>query len=167
MNWKQVYSDGTIKLRVRKFPPAWDLWARPAATCIPVTKSGQILIMDERKGTKKNRWGFPGGMIEKGETAKQAAQRECEEEIGLRPSRLKLIEVVQSGFPDTSVSFFLGYNLKEGVAVHWEAEPIDEVQEVPFSTVMKMVDEGQFHDPRTVVALLALNRLIKQGKVVL
>lgn len=164
MNMKRVYNDGTIEVKVSKHPPAWYVWARPAATCIPITKNGKLLLIDEGKGGKKNRWGFPGGMIEGDEGAKRAAQRECEEEIGLKPSRLKLVEVVKTGFPDTSVSFYLGYHLKEGKRAPWD-EGIISIQEMNLTQVLRMVEEGRFHDPRTVVALLALKRKIRRGQI--
>lgn len=53
-----------------------------AAGVMICTKDGKVLML---RRTDSGQWAFPGGRIEDGETPEQAALRECEEEIGLRP----------------------------------------------------------------------------------
>ncbi len=116
-----VYRDKNVILQVQKHPPMWGIWVRPAANLLPVTEDGKILLMHELK--KKPRrwiWGFPGGMIEPGETAAQAANRECQEELGLKATRVKKIVTVWTGFPKTSVSYFLGFGMRPAPKKDWE-----------------------------------------------
>lgn len=53
-----------------------------AAGVMICTKGGKVLML---RRSDSGQWAFPGGRIEDGETPEQAALRECEEEIGIRP----------------------------------------------------------------------------------
>ena len=56
-----------------------------------LTYDNKVLIV-KRSLHEKNHpgmWGFPGGGIDENETAFKAVMRECEEEIGVRPIRVK------------------------------------------------------------------------------
>jgi len=51
-----------------------------SAAVILEDEAGRVLIV---KATYKRYWTFPGGVIDKGETPKEAAIREVQEEVGL------------------------------------------------------------------------------------
>ncbi|MBI5467267.1 MAG: NUDIX hydrolase [Candidatus Kerfeldbacteria bacterium] len=157
---KTVYRDSHVHLLVQKKPfPRWDFKVRPAANVLPVTADGKILVMHEQKGsTGRWIWGFPGGIVEPGETPVQGARRECEEELGLRPGRMKKLTVVKTDFPDTQVTFFLGFDLRKVAAKHWESEKIGQVKRVSLKQLEHLARRGEIHDPRMVVAVLALVR---------
>lgn len=55
---------------------------RLAAGIMYVTKDGRVLLL---RRTDTGEWAFPGGSLEPGETAIEAAVRESKEEIGRRP----------------------------------------------------------------------------------
>lgn len=61
---------------------------QPQAGCIAIMQDGKVLAVPRRGST--NKWGLPGGKVEKGETPRQAALREMVEETGvsLDPSYL-------------------------------------------------------------------------------
>lgn len=46
------------------------------------TDGEKVLLLKKRKGSDKNTWGLPGGGVEKGESALDAAKRESREETG-------------------------------------------------------------------------------------
>ena len=48
-----------------------------------IAHEGRILAAQRSYGMK-DKWEFPGGKVEAGEDAEDAARRECEEELGLR-----------------------------------------------------------------------------------
>jgi ADP-ribose pyrophosphatase YjhB (NUDIX family) len=52
-----------------------------AAGCTIFDERGRILLVHQTYG--KNKWALPGGVVENGESAWQAAIRECREEIGI------------------------------------------------------------------------------------
>lgn len=64
---------------------------------------------------KPNYWNLPGGSIDPGESAKDAARRECEEEISLSP--LDLQHFATWNDPE-------GWSLEAFVATRWKGEPV-------------------------------------------
>lgn len=62
------------------------------AAGVILLSGGKILLLKRSgEGDHPGKYCFPGGGIEEGETAEQAALRECQEEIGFAPSSLKLV----------------------------------------------------------------------------
>ena len=64
-----------------------------------------------------NKWEFPGGKIEAGETPEQALIRELQEEVGITPTQSSLFEKLEYQFPDRHIT--LWFWLVES----WEGEP--------------------------------------------
>lgn len=54
-----------------------------AAVIALVVRADRILLVQRTRETPPRRWGFPGGLIELGETVAEAAIRELSEETGL------------------------------------------------------------------------------------
>lgn len=53
------------------------------AICIPVTREGKIILVNQfRFGIRNLSWEFPGGIVDPGESPTQAAVRETAEETG-------------------------------------------------------------------------------------
>ena len=64
----------------------WSAWVPDVrATLLFVIDKDRILLMEKKRGLGKGKVNGPGGKIEPGETAKQAAVRETEEELGVTP----------------------------------------------------------------------------------
>jgi len=70
--------------------PDWDAWkpAERAALCF-IVEGGRILLIHKKRGLGKGKVNGPGGRIEKGESAREAAVRETREEVGLTPTGLE------------------------------------------------------------------------------
>ncbi len=84
-----------------------------AGGCI-FNDQGEVLL--QRRGDS-NKWGFPGGAIEPGETPEKAAIREAKEETGLDVSVVRLIGVytdLDMVYPngDQTQSIVIAYELK-------------------------------------------------------
>lgn len=58
-----------------------------AAGVMYVDDAGHVLMV---RRSDTGEWAFPGGRIESGESADEAARRECEEEVGHSPKDLRL-----------------------------------------------------------------------------
>jgi ADP-ribose pyrophosphatase YjhB (NUDIX family) len=54
---------------------------KPVAAAIPVTPSGEIILLKRGFDPGKDLWTFPGGFVDLGETVEAAAKREALEEI--------------------------------------------------------------------------------------
>lgn len=166
LKMRTVYKDKKIKVEVSKRPPAWAITVRPAANLIPVTEDGKLVLQHEyRGGAVKWTWAFPGGMIEDGETAAQAAKRESAEEIGLLPRRTVKVCVVRTFFPETSVSYFLGIGLRNVPKKNWATERIGRLRELTLEELLAVARKGEIRDPRMEVAVYRLYAAVKAGRI--
>jgi mutator protein MutT len=69
-----------------------------------VTRDGQILICRRKQeGHLGGFWEFPGGKVEPGESPKQCAERELEEEVDLKCQATIPLEIINHRYPDRSV----------------------------------------------------------------
>jgi ADP-ribose pyrophosphatase YjhB (NUDIX family) len=65
---------------------------RPIPGCLAVVRRGDTVLLAERSQPPgKGKWGFPGGMIELGETILQCATRELKEETGIAAESLRVL----------------------------------------------------------------------------
>lgn len=61
-----------------------------------VLHEGRVLIVKRKAEPGAGLWSIPGGVIELGETARDALMREVEEETGLRVEPLQVVDVYDS-----------------------------------------------------------------------
>jgi len=81
------------------------------AVVFKLTREGPRYLLVESNGTR-DRWVFPKGHVEDGETAAETAQREVVEEAGVhaRPiRRLRRVEQKQEGRPISIAYFLMAY----------------------------------------------------------
>ena len=64
-----------------------------------IHKDGKILATKRGYGEFINQWEFPGGKIEPGETPKEAATREIQEELGVQIEVGRLVHTVEWDYP--------------------------------------------------------------------
>ena len=79
----------------------WAAWT-PAvrATLLFVVRDGQILLIRKKRGLGAGKINGPGGKLDPGETAEQAAVREVEEELGVTPLRPRRCGTLRFQFTD-------------------------------------------------------------------
>ena len=125
-----------------------------------VLRDNRVLLARRGKSPDKGLWGYPGGHVEWGETALQAATRELREETGIEAeavSYLTNIDLLRAA-PDgsTSVHFLLAavqcrYIRGRALA----ADDVSEVRWVPFSDV----ENARLQMSDRVVDVLRLARM--------
>ena len=64
-----------------------------------------------------NKWEFPGGKIESGETPEEALVRELQEEVGITPLGATLFDKLEYAFPDRHITLWFW------LVDSWEGEP--------------------------------------------
>ena len=157
--YREVYNDGTIRL-IRS-EHGWGMQMPPAATTLPVRNGKIILIQDKKTTNDRWLWNCPGGMVVANETTEQAASRECEEEIGIIPTKLEKFASIKTDFPATYVDYFIGSELREGKIAPWveaKLENIGEMKEHTWEEIYEFAVNYQLRDPRFVVAVLLLSK---------
>ena len=79
----------------------WAIWQpTERATLCFVIRAGQILLIHKKRGLGAGKINGPGGRLEPGETAEQAAIRETQEEVGVTPTGLEQIGELRFQFLD-------------------------------------------------------------------
>jgi 8-oxo-dGTP diphosphatase len=106
----------------------WSTWQpREYANLCFIVKDERVLLIRKKRGLGAGKINGPGGKLEAGETAEQAAIREVQEEIGVTPLQLENRGVLHFQFTD-------GYSLHcvVFIATDLEGEPIETVEATPF-----------------------------------
>jgi len=130
----------------------------------PVDGEGNVhLVKQFRPAIEKILTEIPAGVIDKGETAAEAAARECEEETGFVPGRLiELITYAHAeGYSTAFMTLFLGLDLKYTGKMQLDTTEFLEPCSMSFPELKKNVASGRVIDSKTILGtMLAESRLL-------
>jgi ADP-ribose pyrophosphatase len=103
---------------------------------------------------------IPAGKIDPNEDRLAAAKRELAEETGFRAKKwTKLARYYASpGFLAEWMQVFLAEGLTPG-ATSFDEDECLEIMLVPFSELLRLIDKGQIHDGKTLIAAISYARL--------
>lgn len=116
----------------------------------------QVLLI--RRGTppRQGEWSLPGGRIEPGERAVDAALRELREETGVEAEIAGLIDVIDGVFPEAGRHYVL-----IDYAARWiSGEPVagDDAVEARFVALDQVEALVNWSETRRIIALAAASR---------
>jgi ADP-ribose pyrophosphatase len=122
---------------------------------IPLTAEGDVLFIRQfRHGTREVTWEIPGGIIDPGESPKQAALREMEEETGFRAA-----DALELGWVNPNPAIqenrcwtFLAEGVEEVGGQHTEGSEAIDVVRVPLADIPGMFESGEISHALVVTA---------------
>ena len=159
---RRVYEGKVLSLDVDEVLEPGDVRAtrevvrhRGSVAALPVHEDGRVVLVRQyRYAVDALVWELPAGRLDPGESVEDAARREMEEEVGLRPRRLEALATFYTtpGFCDEVMEIWLAEDIQEGEARHDEDEHIELVR-VPFSQAVEWMVTGEIRDAKTMAGL--------------
>ncbi|MFH0714090.1 MAG: NUDIX domain-containing protein [Candidatus Micrarchaeota archaeon] len=138
---------------------------RKSAMIVPVDDNGKIILIETYcTAMKKRELMCPVGLIEKSETAAQAARRECQEEIGFLPRTLQHIGAVETS-PSYIVhtsELFIGTQLVPSKLEGDEPEEMKIVR-VSWKQIAQLIKKKKIQYATTIAALLMAEKILKRN----
>lgn len=129
---------------------------RGAVMIVPMIDEHTMLLVREYcAGTHSYELGFPKGLIDAGESAAEAANRELKEEIGYGAENLTLIHTVAMApaFFDAQMTIFLADKLYVEKLEGDEPEAL-EIVPWPLADYRQLLQQVDFNEARSLAALL-------------
>lgn len=129
---------------------------RGAVMVVPFINDDEFLLVREyAAGTHTYELGFPKGLIDPGESAEVAANRELKEEIGFGTNTLHPLHSVSMApaFFDAKMTIFIAENLYPEVLPGDEPEPL-EVVKWSIHNIDALLARDDFVEARCIAALL-------------
>ncbi|CAH0541849.1 ADP compounds hydrolase NudE [Vibrio marisflavi] len=136
---------------------------RNGVMMVPITEKGEILLIREyAAGTEDYELGFPKGLVDPGESAEQAANRELKEEIGFGSNSLTQLKqvVVAPSYFSSKMTLFLAQDLYSETLEGDEPEPL-EVVRWPLSQAEELLSHLDFCESRSITALMLTLKHLK------
>jgi ADP-ribose pyrophosphatase len=133
-----------------------------AVGILAIDQSSKVyLVRQYRPAIQRVTLEIPAGIMDGDESALQTADRECQEEISMKPGSLKhLCSYYHSvGFSTGKIQIVLAEKLTPAVDAHIDPDEILEVITLDFETLYQKVTEGEIVDSKTIVATLWYHQL--------
>lgn len=125
------------------------LTAPVPAVGVVCLRGGEVLLIRRGAPPRLGEWSLPGGRIEPGERAIDAALRELREETGVEAELVGLIDVVDGLFPEAGRHYVL-----IDYAARWKSgEPIagDDASDARFVPVEKALGMVDWAETRRII----------------
>jgi len=138
-----------------------------AVMIVPMLDDNTMLLVREYcGGTHSYELGFPKGLIDDGEQANQAANRELKEEVGFGADQLVAIREVMMApaFFNAKMTIFLAQHLYEEKLPGDEPEPL-EVIPWKLDNYQALLDEPNFNEARSIAALMLVRDYIENNPI--
>jgi ADP-ribose pyrophosphatase len=131
------------------------------------SKRDPMIVMERqyRHAAKEYLLEVPAGKMEAGEEPLAGAKRELLEETGYRAKRWRKMSryFASPGFLGEFMTVFLAEGLTAGTAQPEYDEQL-EIELIPLSKLLSMIDEGKVHDGKTLISVMLYERLRRAEK---
>lgn len=154
----------TVRLDDGRTPVNEVVLHRPVVAMVPVDAEGQILLVRQfRAPAEANLLEIPAGSIDEGEEIEPAAQRELQEEIGMRAGSLRRLGGFYSapGYCTEFLHIFLCEDLRESRLEADDDEQI-EVERHSLTEALAAIASGEIRDAKSVAGLLLYARGVRR-----
>ena len=131
-----------------------DLRAVPAVGVVCL-RGQEVLLVRRGNPPKRGEWSIPGGRIEPGETARQAALRELHEETGVAAELVGLVDVVDAIFHNRAGDLVTRHYVLIDFVAHWTGgEPVagDDADEARFVPVSALDEFALWDETKRIIA---------------
>lgn len=118
-----------------------------------IVQGQEVLLVRRASDPLRGEWSLPGGMLELGETLRQAVEREVLEETGLRVRVDRVLEVFDTIIPDAEGRTQFHYVLIDFLCLPVSGEPraASDVTEVVWASVDEL---GRFGLTENAMAVI-------------
>jgi ADP-ribose pyrophosphatase len=135
---------------------------RGSVVMIPQPSPGEVILVRQyRYAIDRWIWELPAGTLDPGERPRAAARRECEEEIGLTPRRIRRVGTFYPtpGFCDEVMWYYVCADLTPPTRAV-ARDPDEQIEPRSFSLrrARALIARGDIVDMKTVVGLGLLGR---------
>lgn len=132
------------------------VYHKGSCVIVPVFTDKTVgLVRQYRHAAGKYLLEIPAGTLNLGEDPKTGAERELEEEIGVKAARIeKLTEFyVSPGFLTEKMFVFLATEFTES-AQNLDEDEILSIERLSFPEIFEMIKNGEFEDAKTMLSLI-------------
>jgi ADP-ribose pyrophosphatase len=122
----------------------------------PTGEDPQVLLIRQyRYAAEQYLYEVPAGRLDAGEAPEECARRELREETGCGAERVEHLITIYTtpGFTDERIHVFMAVGLTRGENAR-EADEFIEVETMPLSRALSLVERGEVQDAKTALALL-------------
>lgn len=155
--WQVLLPDGKTAPREMVLHPG-------AAAVVPVDENGDVmLVRQHRIAIDKITWEIPAGKLDKkGEDPFLAAQRELEEETGLRAAHWQELTCLATtpGFCNERITIYLATGLSQHEQ-HTDEDEFLNLEKMPLKEAVARCMRGEFTDGKTIVGLLMAEKALQ------
>jgi len=150
-------------------PVDWTTWSGEIpATLLFIVKDGRILLIEKKRGHGAGKINGPGGKIDPGETALEAAIRETQEELLITPHaprKLGELQFAMSDYPSIHCHVYLAMDYEGTPTETDEAIPVwYPVDDVPYQ---RMWEDDQYWLPLLMDQRSFIGRFAFEGETML
>lgn len=158
---KEIYSGRILSLHVDqvKLPDGQTSFReivdhKNAVAVLAIDNGNIIFVKQFRKAVEKMMMEIPAGLIEEGELPEEAAARELQEEIGLKPQRMIFLGkmLLSPGFTNETTMLFFADDFEQSRLEPDDDEFVQTVK-IPVETAGMLFRRGKFSDAKTACAL--------------